>query len=217
METIENSEGIERKGLVLKLILALKQICNHPCNYLKSGKRELDRSGKALMLKNLLEKILANREKCLIFTQYKVMGDLLQEMLGREFKTDAIFLHGGTPRKKRDEMVNAFQNDARTKLFILSLKAGGTGLNLTAANHVVHYDLWWNPAVEVQATDRAYRIGQEKNVNVYRLITEATFEEKINELLASKQELFNLSVKQGETWITEMSNDELKNLVKLGS
>lgn len=215
MDAIEGAEGIERKGLVLKLILALKQICNHPCNYLKSGKRALDRSGKALLLTNLLEKILTNREKCLIFTQYKAMGDLLQEMLGREFNTEVIFLHGGVTRKKRDAMVQAFQQDHRTKLFILSLKAGGTGLNLTAANHVVHYDLWWNPAVEVQATDRAYRIGQEKNVNVYRLITEATFEEKINDLLASKQELFNLSVKQGETWITEMSNDELKNLVSL--
>ena len=143
------------------------------------------------------------------------MGNLLQETLSKEFETEAIFLHGGIPRKKRDEMVNAFQHAPATKLFILSLKAGGTGLNLTAANHVVHYDLWWNPAVEVQATDRAYRIGQQKNVNVYRLITEATFEEKINELLTSKQELFDLSVKKGETWITEMSNDDLKQLVAL--
>lgn len=215
MQTIENTEGIERKGLVLKLILSLKQICNHPVNYLKSGSQDLARSGKALMLKSLLEKILLNREKCLIFTQYRIMGNLLQETLAKEFDTEAIFLHGGIPRKKRDEMVNAFQHVPSTKLFILSLKAGGTGLNLTAANHVVHYDLWWNPAVEVQATDRAYRIGQQKNVNVYRLITEATFEEKINELLTSKQELFDLSVKKGETWITEMSNDDLKQLVAL--
>ncbi len=215
MDAIEDSEGIQRKGLVLKLILSLKQVCNHPVNYFKSGKRDLARSGKGQMLTNLLEKVVLNREKCLIFTQYKTMGDLLQETLSQEFDTDALFLHGGTTRKKRDAMVDSFQNDANVNLFILSLKAGGTGLNLTAANHVIHYDLWWNPAVEVQATDRAYRIGQEKNVNVYRLITEATFEEKINDLLTSKQELFDLSVKQGENWITEMSNADLKDLVAL--
>lgn len=215
MEAIEGSEGIQRKGLVLKLILALKQVCNHPVNYLDSGKRDLTRSGKGALLQSLVEKVVANREKCLIFTQYKTMGNLLQETLSKEFGTDALFLHGGTTRKKRDAMVASFQDDHNVNLFILSLKAGGTGLNLTAANHVVHYDLWWNPAVEVQATDRAYRIGQQKNVNVYRLITEGTFEEKINDLLTSKQELFDLSVQQGENWITEMSNADLKNLVAL--
>jgi SNF2 family DNA or RNA helicase len=168
-----------------------------------------------MVMKDLLEKVLNHHEKCLIFTQYKVMGDLLIEMITDAFGVDVQFLHGGTTRKRRDEMVETFQNDRRMKIFILSLKAGGTGLNLTAANHVIHYDLWWNPAVEVQATDRAYRIGQEKNVNVYRLITEGTFEEKINDLLNEKRELFELSVKKGETWLTELSDNDLKNLVSL--
>lgn len=136
-------------------------------------------------------------------------------MLEAEFGLTIPFLHGGVSRKGRDEMVDRFQNDRATRIMILSLKAGGTGLNLTAASNVIHYDLWWNPAVEAQATDRAYRIGQKRNVMVHRFITEHTFEEKINMLLQEKKDLANLTVSTGEKWIGEYSNDELRDLVKL--
>ena len=144
------------------------------------------------------------------------MGDMLVEMMGKEFQIEIPFLHGGVSRKGRDEMVEDFQNNRSTPVMILSLKAGGTGLNLTQANNVIHYDLWWNPAVEAQATDRAYRIGQKNNVMVHRFITQGTFEEKINQLLQSKKELANLAVSTGEKWIGEFSDAELKELVKLG-
>ncbi|MCF7793080.1 MAG: DEAD/DEAH box helicase [Candidatus Cloacimonetes bacterium] len=215
LDKTDSAQSIERKGAIFKLITSLKQICNHPVNFLKKGDKSLEDSGKTQFLTTLLEKILSNREKCLIFTQYKEMGNILQPLLTQKFETDVLFLHGGISRKKRDEMIEQFQNDQTKKIFILSLKAGGTGLNLTEANHVVHYDLWWNPAVENQATDRAYRIGQNKNVNVHRFITTGTFEEKINQMLESKKELFEISVQKGETWISEMSNSELQELVRL--
>uniref|UniRef100_UPI0011467365 DEAD/DEAH box helicase n=1 Tax=Anaerophaga thermohalophila TaxID=177400 RepID=UPI0011467365 len=132
-----------------------------------------------------------------------------------KFDMNAMFLHGGTTRKQRDEMVEKFQNNPHEKVFILSIKAAGTGLNLTSANHVIHYDLWWNPAVESQATDRAFRIGQDKNVMVYRLITQATFEEKINKMLTNKKELANLTVTAGEKWVGDLSDNELKQLFTL--
>ncbi len=143
------------------------------------------------------------------------MGDILQKIIKKELKEEAIFFHGGVSRKKRDEMVNLFQNDRKTRLMIISLKAGGTGLNLTEASNVIHYDLWWNPAVENQATDRAYRIGQEKNVMVHRLITLGTFEEKIDEIIKSKKELADLTVSTGENLITEMSNKDLRDIFTL--
>ena len=216
MKTIEVAEGINRKGLVLKLITALKQICNHPKQFLKKGKGDANLSGKAKLLLELLRQILSNGEKTLIFTQYQTMGNILVDILKEEFDLEVPFLHGGVSRKKRDEMVEDFQNNRTTRILILSLKAGGTGLNLTAANNVIHYDLWWNPAVEAQATDRAYRIGQTKNVIVHRFITQGTFEEKINELLMQKKELANLTVTNGEKWIGDFSNEELKELVALG-
>ncbi len=215
MKRIESSEGITRKGLVLKLITALKQICNHPYQFLKKGKLKVELSGKSMLLFNILENIYDNNEKTLIFTQYKVMGELLAQLIQEHFSTKPLFLHGGTSRKKRDQMVNDFQDQRNIKTFILSLKAGGTGLNLTAARNVIHYDLWWNPAVEAQATDRAYRIGQKENVMVYRLLTKGTFEEKIEEMLKIKKELVKLTVSTGEKWIGELSNSELKNLVNL--
>ena len=215
MKTIEAAEGINRKGLVLKLITALKQICNHPQQFLKKGTGDANVSGKAKLLLELLEQILANGEKTLIFTQYQTMGNILVNILKDEFDLEVPFLHGGVSRKKRDEMVEDFQNNRTTRILILSLKAGGTGLNLTAANNVIHYDLWWNPAVEAQATDRAYRIGQTKNVIVHRFITQGTFEEKINELLMQKKELANLTVSNGEKWIGDFSDSELKELVAL--
>ncbi len=206
-------KSIERKGLVLKMITALKQVCNHPSQFLKKEDYRPQLSGKAERLIEVLSSIYENNEKVLIFTQYKEMGQILSEMLFRAFGTTPLFLHGGVSRKKRDEMVEDFQEKKHIKTFILSIKAGGTGLNLTAANHVIHYDLWWNPAVEAQATDRAFRIGQQKNVLVHRLISKGTFEEKINQMLQDKKQLANMAVSTGEKWIGDLSNDELKELV----
>ena len=168
------------------------------------------------MLLDLLETIYANHEKVLIFTQYHEMGVLLQHFIQQAFGQEPLFLHGGTSRPDRDRMVEQFQNNRSDHTFILSLKAGGTGLNLTQANHVIHYDLWWNPAVESQATDRAFRIGQTKNVLVYRLMNQGTLEEKIDAMIQSKKELADLSVKTGETWLGDLSNEELAELVSLG-
>lgn len=215
LQKIESSEGIERKGLIFKLINALKQICNHPAQYLKNSQALPRESGKLQTLMELLTNIDEQSEKTLIFTQYTQMGNLLTEVLTNQFKHTVPFLHGGLSVKKRDALVDSFQNDTQMKTLIISLKAGGTGLNLTAANHVIHYDLWWNPAVEAQATDRAYRIGQNKNVMVYRLLTENTFEEKINDMLNQKKDLANLTVASGEKWLTEFSDDQLKELVSM--
>lgn len=215
LEKIEDSEGIERKGLVFKLINALKQICNHPSQYLKDSNALVDQSGKLSATCDLLNAINEQGEKTLIFTQYTQMGDLLAEVLSEQLGQSVPFLHGGLNIKKRDQLVYDFQKEPQLKTLIISLKAGGTGLNLTAANHVIHYDLWWNPAVEAQATDRAYRIGQKKNVQVHRLITEGTFEEKINDMINDKKELADLSVSTGETWITEFNNRELKDLFSM--
>ena len=164
---------------------------------------------------NTLENILQADEKVLIFTQYVKMGEIIQKSIEEKFQEEVLFLHGSLSRKKRDAMIKKFQNRKQNKIFIISLKAGGTGLNLTAAQNVIHYDLWWNPAVENQATDRAYRIGQKENVMVYRFITKGTFEEKINEMIHSKEELAKLTVGNGETFITEMNTKELKKMLKL--
>jgi SNF2 family DNA or RNA helicase len=215
MAEIESQEGIARRGMILKLMTALKQICNHPYHFLKRGKRDSTLSGKTLLLLSILDTIWENGEKVLIFTQYRKMGDLLEHFIEERYGARPLFLHGGTSRKRRDEMVDGFHNERHIRTFILSLKAGGTGLNLTAANNVVHYDLWWNPAVENQATDRAYRIGQKKNVMVYRLLTKGTFEEKIDEMLKDKKALAQLTVASNEKWIGEFSNSELKSLVEL--
>ena len=211
----DEGNDIKRQGLVLKMITALKQICNHPFQFLKKGGKSTDLSGKTALLLSLLDNIYENGEKTLIFTQYREMGELLTGFLNDTFGKDPLFLHGGTTRNQRDEMVETFQNDPSADTFILSLKAGGTGLNLTAASNVIHYDLWWNPAVEAQATDRAYRIGQTKNVMVWRLITQGTFEEKIDEMLKMKKDLANLTVATGENWIGNMSNEELGRLVTM--
>ncbi len=212
---IEQLDGIQRRGMVLKMITALKQICNHPDNYLKKGTADPAQSGKSMMLMELLGQIRDAGEKTLIFTQYKEMGDILVKMVERQFGLVPLFLHGGTTRTQRDALVEEFQNRRNKWIFILSLKAGGTGLNLTAASHVVHHDLWWNPAVEAQATDRAYRIGQHKNVMVNRLLTKGTFEEKIDDMLNSKKSLASLTVASGEKWIGELSDQELKEVFRL--
>ena len=217
LETLKNTEekSIKRNGLVLKMMTALKQICNHPSQFLKKEDDRANLSGKTEMLLELLRAINENNEKVLIFTQYKEMGQILARILENAFDTKPLFLHGGVARQKRDDMVEEFQNKKHVKIFILSIKAGGTGLNLTAANHVIHYDLWWNPAVEAQATDRAFRIGQKKNVLVHRLICKGTFEEKINQMLQDKKHLADLTVATGEKWIGDLSNTELQELVHI--
>ena len=217
MQEIENAEGVNRRGIVLKLLTILKQVCNHPLQYLKNGEDvKPEQSGKMLLLLQLLETIYENGEKVLIFSQYKEMGSLLRTVIHEHFGKKALQLHGGNTRNERDEMVRSFQINPLSDTFILSLKAGGTGLNLTSGNHVIHYDLWWNPAVEAQATDRAFRIGQQKNVMVHRMITKGTLEEKIDDMLRSKKQLANLTVTNGEKWIGELSDKDLKQLVTLG-
>ena len=213
-ESVYNSYGIERKGLILKLLTNLKQICNHPSNFTKEENYDMELSEKSKRTIELVEKIISNNEKVLIFTQYIEMAKILKKMLDTR-KIDSLFFFGGLSRKKRDLVVNKFQKDKKQKVMIVSLKAGGTGLNLTAANHVIHYDMWWNPAVENQATDRVFRIGQKKNVNVYRFITLGTFEEKINKMLEKKQKLSESIISPGEKWITNLSNKELQDFFKL--
>ena len=215
LRDVEQSEGIARKGLVLKLITSLKQICNHPAQYSDSKNMAVDESGKMEVLVNILENILDNNEKVIIFTQYVKMGEILKKLIENEFNEEVMFFHGQLSCKKRDEMIDKFQNNTENKIMVLSLKAGGTGLNLTAAQNVVHYDLWWNPAVENQATDRAYRIGQENNVMVYRFITTGTFEERINQILSEKIELAEIAIDSNESFITEMSNEDLNEILKL--
>jgi uncharacterized Zn finger protein/superfamily II DNA or RNA helicase len=208
--------NIKRQGLVLKMLTALKQICNHPANFLKKPAADPALSGKTQLLLELLEQILESGEKTLIFTQYREMGDLLVPLISKQLGVEADFLHGGCSRKERDAMVDNFQQNRSARILLLSLKAGGTGLNLTAASNVIHYDLWWNPAVEAQATDRAFRIGQERQVMVHRFITQGTFEEKINVMIQSKKELANLTVATGEKWVGDLTDKELRELVRLG-
>ena len=217
MDKISGFTGINRRGNIFKLITALKQICNHPYQFLKSGEMGKELSGKMEKCVSTVQTILENNEKTLIFTQYKEMGDILTKVLAQECNTDPLFFHGSLTVPQREELIDKFQNDDDTKLMILSLKAGGTGLNLTSATNVIHYDLWWNPAVEEQATDRTYRIGQDKNVLVHRMITLGTFEEKIDEMLKSKKELADLAVYEGEKIITELSDEEIYNIFTLSA
>jgi SNF2 family DNA or RNA helicase len=218
LEEIEGMEGsdhqtlFKRQGLVLQMILALKQICNHPTQFLKNKKYDATLSGKCELLFELLDSIIENGEKALIFTQFKEMGDLLEHFISEKFGEKPMFYHGGCSVKQREDMVQRFQRNRVDKIFILSLKAAGTGLNLTAASHVIHYDLWWNPAVENQATDRAYRIGQTKNVMVHRMICKNTFEEKIDEMIQKKKHLAEMTVATGENWIGKLSNKELREI-----
>ncbi len=211
-DTMKQLDEEGSKGAIFKLIISLKQICNHPRNFDKVSENSISKSGKTELLMTLLENIIIQDEKVLIFTQYTQMADMLKEMIQSELLTTPLLLKGNMTKKKRDEVVELFQTDNRYKVFILSLKAGGVGLNLTAANHVVHYDLWFNPAVENQATDRAFRIGQTKKVTVHRLITKNSFEEKIDKIIKSKQELSDLSVNIGESWLKDMDRDDLRDI-----
>ena len=216
MDRIDDSEGIERKGLVLATLMKLKQICNHPAQFLHDGSGLPDRSGKLERLEEMLDEALAEGDRALIFTQFREMGGMLRSHLTERFGREVLFLHGGTPKGQRDSMVQRFQDPGGgPHLFILSLKAGGLGLNLTAAHRVFHFDRWWNPAVEDQATDRAYRIGQEGDVIVHKLVCIGTLEERIDQMIERKKELADTVIGSGEGWITEMSTQRLRELFAL--
>ncbi|WP_214413696.1 DEAD/DEAH box helicase [Sphaerisporangium fuscum] len=216
MSRIDESEGIERRGNVLATMTRLKQVCNHPAHLLKDGSRLAGRSGKLARLEELAEEIVEEGDKALVFTQYAEFGALLQPYLAAHLDRPVLWLHGGLPKKKRDELVDRFQNGDEPTVFLLSLKAAGTGLNLTAANHVIHVDRWWNPAVEDQATDRAFRIGQTRNVQVRKFICAGTLEERIDEMIERKKALAESVVGAGEDWITDLSTEQLRELFRLG-
>ena len=215
MAVIEGSEGIQRRGNVIAAMTKLKQVCNHPAHLLKDGSRLPGRSGKLALLENLAEEIIEDGDKALIFTQYAEFGSMLQPYLAAHLDRPVLWLHGGLTKAKRDELVDRFQTDDEPMLFLLSLKAAGTGLNLTAANHVVHFDRWWNPAVEDQATDRAFRIGQSRNVQVRKFICTGTLEEKIDAMIERKKALASSVVGTGEEWVTDLSTDQLRELFSL--
>jgi SNF2 family DNA or RNA helicase len=226
---VERSDGIQRRGLVLSTLVKLKQICNHPAHYAQAGHRDgvdvtessapglqTARSGKATRMMSLLEEVLATGEKALVFTQFREMGRLLSAMIQHDLDCETLFLHGGTPTKRRQQFIDRFQSDdGNVPVFILSLKAGGVGLNLTAANHVFHYDRWWNPAIENQATDRAFRIGQLKTVHVHKFVCTGTLEEKIDQMIEQKMELAHNIVGSGEQWISDLTAGQLRDMLVL--
>ncbi len=212
---IAETEGMQRKGLVLATMAKLKQVCNHPAHLLKDGSRVAGRSGKLARLEGILDEVVADGDRALCFTQFTEFAQLLRGHLVDRFGCEVPYLHGGVPQKERDAMVRRFQSGEGPAIFLLSLRAGGTGLNLTAANHVIHVDRWWNPAVEDQATDRAFRIGQRKDVQVRKLTCVGTVEERIEEMIEQKKALAETAVSAGEDWITELSTSQLRDLVAL--
>ncbi len=212
----ESEEGIARRGLVLAYLLRFKQICNHPSHWLGDQGYDMKGSGKFQRLGELCEEIAAKQEKVLIFTQFREITAPIASAMADVFRQPGLILHGGTPVKKRRELIDAFQREDGPPFFVLSLKAGGVGLNLTAASHVIHFDRWWNPAVENQATDRAYRIGQHKNIVVHKFVCRGTIEEKIDALIDEKKELAeSILGESGERLLTEMPDDELLRFVSL--
>lgn len=218
LEVIEAADGIQRRGIILATLTKLKQICNHPAQFLRESRLEANnrRSGKLNRLEEMLEEALAEGDRALIFTQFSEMGKLLQQHLSHKLSGEVLFLYGSTSKAQREVMVDRFQQDPQgPRIFILSLKAGGVGLNLTRANHVFHFDRWWNPAVENQATDRAFRIGQKRNVQVHKFVCTGTLEEKIHEQIESKKALAEQVVGAGENWLTELDTDQLRNLLLL--
>jgi SNF2 family DNA or RNA helicase len=218
LEAVDAATGIQRRGIILATLTKLKQICNHPAQFLKEAhlNRAGQQSGKLKRLEEMLEEILAEGDRTLIFTQFAEMGKLLQTYLEKQLHRDILLLYGGTTKPKREEMIDRFQHDPQgPRIFILSLKAGGVGLNLTRANHVFHFDRWWNPAVENQATDRVFRIGQTRNVQVHKFVCSGTLEERIHEMIESKKALAEQVVGAGENWLTDMDTDQLRNLLLL--
>ncbi|MCY4529766.1 MAG: DEAD/DEAH box helicase [Chloroflexi bacterium] len=215
-EALQDAEGIQRKGLILGTLSKLKQVCNHPAQLLGDNSSIAGRSGKVVRLTEMLEEVTEVGDRALVFSQFAEMGGLLQRHMQETFGLEALFLHGGVPKRQRDRMVERFQSEGGgPPIFILSLKAGGTGLNLTSANHVFHFDRWWNPAVENQATDRVFRIGQVRNVQVHKFICAGTLEEKIDEMIERKKAVAEKVVGAGEGWLTELSNDDLKDVLAL--
>ncbi len=213
---LKGLDGIKRRGLVLSYLMRLKQICNHPSQALGDGRYEPLESGKFDRLKVIGEEIASRQEKLLVFTQFREMTEPVAAFLGDVFGCEGLVLHGGTPVKKRMSLIDTFQSEDGPPFFVLSLKAGGTGLNLTAASHVVHFDRWCNPAVENQATDRAFRIGQHRNVLVHKFICQGTVEEKIDALIEEKSNLAEDLLKAGaESMLTEMTDEELLKVVAL--
>ncbi len=206
---------IERRGLVLATMAKLKQVCNHPAHLLGDGSRLPGRSGKLARLEEICDEIVAAGDKALCFTQYAEFGRVLQPYLAARLGCPVLYLHGGTAKKARDALVAEFQEAAEPAVFLLSLKAGGTGLNLTAASHVIHFDRWWNPAVEDQATDRAFRIGQRKDVQVRKFVCVGTLEERIDAMIEEKKALAERIVGTGEGWLTELSTADLRHVLAL--
>jgi SNF2 family DNA or RNA helicase len=218
---VEDAEGIKRRGLVLAALVKLKQICNHPALLLKEGGNtpgpiEPARSGKCIRLLEMLDEVLAEGDQSLIFTQFREMGDLLVPLMQHHLKRGVLFLHGGTTQTQRQAIVDQFQKaDGTHPILVLSLRAGGVGLNLTAATHVFHFDRWWNPAVENQATDRAYRIGQTRTVQVHKFVVRGTLEERIDQMIESKMELAENIIGAGENWLADLNTDQLREILTL--
>ncbi len=219
---VDRAEGVRRRGMVLAMLVKLKQICNHPAQFLReydpAGDRmpSPSRSGKTMRLIQLLDESLAAGDQTLIFTQFRTMGSILHATLMHEFDREVQFLHGGTPRAARQKMIDRFQQaDGSAPIFLLSLKAGGVGMNLTAASHVIHFDRWWNPAVENQATDRAHRIGQTRTVQVHKFVVAGTLEERIDQMIEEKTKLAEQIIGSGESWLTELSTGQLRELLSL--
>jgi SNF2 family DNA or RNA helicase len=229
----ESAGGIQRRGLILAGLMKLKQICNHPAQFkgaavpegeedvapapsAPSGLQTPSRSGKCTRIVQMLDEVIASGGQALVFTQFRVMGEMLAAMLRHELDREVLLLHGGTPQKEREELIARFQKgDGSAPVFVLSLKAGGIGLNLTAANHVFHFDRWWNPAVENQATDRAFRIGQTRTVQVHKFVVAGTLEEKIDQMIESKAGLADNVIGSGESWLTELNLNQLRDVLTL--
>jgi len=223
---VEQAEGIHRRGLVLSALIKLKQICNHPAQMLKEnegqdllpGSRVIDpsRSGKCVRILEMLDEVMAEGDQAIVFTQFRQMGALLAPMIRHRFGKEVLFLHGGTSQAQRQQMIDQFQRaDGNHPVLLLSLRAGGVGLNLTAATHVFHFDRWWNPAVENQATDRAFRIGQTRTVQVHKFVVRGTLEERIDEMIEQKTELATNIIGSGERWLTELNTDQLRDILTL--
>jgi SNF2 family DNA or RNA helicase len=214
---LEEKDGIARQGLMLSTLMRLKQICNHPAQFLQDGSPfTAERSHKLERLQEMLEEALAEGDSVLIFTQFTEIGAELERLLRQQRHYSTFYLHGGTSRSRREAMISAFQEpQGEPAVFVLSLKAGGVGITLTKANHVFHFDRWWNPAVEDQASDRAFRIGQEKTVFVHKFVTLGTLEERINDMIAEKKALAGAIVGSDESWLTRLDNERFKDLIRL--
>jgi SNF2 family DNA or RNA helicase len=216
LSEIQSATGLQRRGMILSLLVKLKQICNHPAQYLHESSLDKYNSAKLQRLQEMLEEVIAEKSRALIFTQFAELGKLLQPYLEKHLNRSIFFLYGSTGKKQREEMVDRFQHDPQgPPIMILSLKAGGVGLNLTRANYVFHFDRWWNPAVENQATDRVFRIGQTQNVQVHKFVCRGTLEEKIHDMIESKKQLAQQVISSGEEWLTELDTNQLRDLLLL--